>query len=126
MHAVPVYAEVGGGDCAGEVMPTRIPTYRPPRLRSASIPEQRPNAAARGYCDKRHKAWRLAVLTRDAWQCQDCGRVCADKRQAHADHRSPVVHGTEVCQDGRSRYDVDGGQCLCHGCHNRKTAGESR
>ena len=99
MRQLPVYAEVGGGDCAGEVMPTRIPTYRPPRLRSASIPEQRPNAAARGYCDK---------------------------RQAHADHRSPVVHGTEVCQDGRSRYDVDGGQCLCHGCHNRKTAGESR
>jgi hypothetical protein len=50
--------------------------------------------------------------------------VCADRREAHADHVSPVVHGTEVCQDGRSRYDVAGGQCLCHACHNRKTARE--
>jgi 5-methylcytosine-specific restriction endonuclease McrA len=81
----------------------------------------RPNAAARGYCDSRHKAWRLAVLTRDAWQCQDCGRVCADRREAHADHVSPVVHGTEVCRDGRSRYDVAGGRCLCVRCHSRKT-----
>lgn len=104
-------------------MPTRIPTHRPPRLRSASVTaaEQRPNAAARGYCDARHKAWRLAVLTRDAWQCQQCGRVCADKRQAHADHVSPVVHGTDHCRDGRSRYDVAGGQCLCVSCHSRKS-----
>jgi len=87
--------------------------------------QARPNAAARGYCDARHRAWRVAVLTRDAWQCQDCGRVCADKREAHADHVSPVMPGTEVCRDGRSRYDVAGGQCLCHACHNRKTAKES-
>jgi 5-methylcytosine-specific restriction endonuclease McrA len=66
------------------------------------------------------------VLTRDAWQCQDCGRVCADRREAHADHVSPVVHGTDHCRDGRSRYDVAGGQCLCMGCHSRKTAKENR
>ena len=105
-------------------MPTRIPVHRPPRLRAGRKPEDRPNGYQRGYCDKRHFAWRIAVLTRDAWTCRHCGRVCGDKYEAHADHISPVVHGTEVCRDGRSRYDVDGGQCLCHSCHNRKTAGE--
>ena len=65
------------------------------------------------------------MLTRDAWQCRACGQVCSDKGQAHADHVSPVVHGTDRCQDGRSRYDVAGGQCLCQACHNRKTSRES-
>jgi len=62
------------------------------------------------------------VLTRDAWQCQDCGRVCADKREAHADHISPIVVGTDRCLNGQSRYDVSGGQCLCISCHSRKTS----
>lgn len=110
-------------------MPRRIPAFVPPRLRTAGPRRDdsaRPNAAARGYCDKRHKAWRLAVLARDAWQCQSCGRVCSDKREAQADHVSPVVHGTDACQDGRSRYDVAGGQTLCIACHARKTLRESR
>ena len=106
-------------------MPTRIPTHSPPRLRSAQRPDaNRPNAYQRGYTDKRHQAWRLAVLTRDAWQCRACGRVCSDKREAHADHISPVVPGTDVCRDGRSRYDIEVGQCLCGGCHQRKTNAE--
>lgn len=66
------------------------------------------------------------MLTRDAWQCQHCGRVCADKREAHADHISPVVHGTESCRDGRSRYDLAGGQCLCASCHQAKTNREKQ
>ena len=108
-------------------MPTRVPTFKPPRLRSASVADAlRPNAYQRGYTDKRHQAWRLAVLTRDAWQCRACGALCSSKGSAHADHVSPVVHGTDYCRDGRSRYDVDGGQCLCHACHNTKTARESR
>lgn len=108
-------------------MPTRIPTHRPPRLRSAVTSEtSRPNAYQRGYTDKRHQAWRLAVLTRDAWQCKACGCVCAEKGQAHADHVSPVVPGTDRCEDGRSRYDVSVGQCLCNACHSRKTARENR
>ena len=107
-------------------MPTRIPTRRPPRLWYAPPPERRPHAAARGYCDTRHRAWRLAVLARDSWTCQACGRICGDKREAHADHVSPVVAGTEFCRDGRSRYDVTVGQCLCVACHARKTAGDRR
>ena len=68
-------------------MPYKIPLHVPARMRARPRDESaRPNAHQRGYCDNAHKAWRLAVLTRDAWQCQDCGRVCADKREAHADH----------------------------------------
>lgn len=79
--------------------------------------ERRPNATARGYTDRKHREWRLAVLNRDAWQCRMCGRVCTDRREAHADHRSPVVQGTDYCESGASRYDIDNGQCLCASCH---------
>lgn len=88
--------------------------------------EHRPNAAQRGYCDAKHKAWRLAVLRRDNWECRACGRVCSGKREAHADHVSPVVPGTDHCQDGRSRYDLNVGQTLCVACHGRKTEAETR
>jgi hypothetical protein len=108
-------------------MPARIPTHRPPRLKSSmSADACRPNAYRMGYTDKRHRAWRLAVLTRDSWQCRACGRICSSKAEAHADHVSPVVHGTEHCRDGRSRYDVTAGQCLCHSCHSQKTRAENR
>lgn len=95
-------------------MPTRIPPHRPLRLRSYRRDESnRPTAAARGYCDKAHRAWRLAVLTRDAWTCQDCGRVCSDKREAQADHIVAIAHGG-------ARYDLANGQTLCLVCHARK------
>jgi hypothetical protein len=97
-------------------MPQRIEMWRMPRtntkIRRAST---RPNAAARGYCDPRHKAWRLAVLTRDNWQCRQCSRICASRRQAHADHIVPVVQRPDL------RYEVTNGQCLCASCHSKKT-----
>lgn len=93
-------------------MPTRIQPFRPPRLRVRRR-ETRANAHQRGYCDAAHKAWRLAVLTRDAWTCRDCGKVCTRKRDAHADHIVPVSHGGE-------RYDVANGACRCASCHARK------
>ena len=109
-------------------MPQRIPSHRPLRLRS-SRPQRddcvRPNAAARGYCSKAHKRWRQAVLTRDAWQCQRCRVLCTGNRQAHADHIAQVMPGTDMCMNGKSRYDVDAGQTLCASCHSAKTARES-
>lgn len=106
-------------------MPTRIEMWKPARANyKIRRLESRPNAAARGYCDARHKAWRLAVLNRDNWQCRACGRICSKKRGAQADHISPVVPGTNQCQNGLSRYDVAAGQCLCIECHGMKTAKE--
>ena len=105
-------------------MPTRLPTHKPPPMRRRRDETNSLNAAARGYCDKAHRQWRLAVLTRDAWVCRECGKVCAGKRQAHADHVSPIVAGTGYCENGLSRYDPSAGQCLCASCHGRKTATE--
>jgi len=99
-------------------MPTRIPSHRPLRLRTAAGPKQddsaRPSAAARGYCSKAHKLWRQAVLTKCDWQCVDCGRVATN---LHADHVVPITQGGD-------RYDVANGAARCHACHNRKTARE--
>lgn len=97
-------------------MPQRVEMFRLPRS-TAKVRrrEQRPNAAARGYCDGRHKAWRLAVLIRDDYTCRACGRVCGSKGEAHADHIIPVVVRPDL------RYEAVNGQCLCHSCHSRKT-----
>ena len=97
-------------------MPQRIPTHTPPRLRTAQRRDDtaRPNAAARGYCDKAHRAWRQAVLTRDAFACVDCGRI---DQANHADHIVPIAQGGE-------RYDVGNGACRCRSCHARKTVRE--
>jgi 5-methylcytosine-specific restriction endonuclease McrA len=102
-------------------MPQRIAMTRTPRAEiKLRRDAARPNAAARGYCDPRHKAWRLAVLNRDNWQCRDCGRICTNRRQAHADHLIDVVVRPDL------RYEVANGQCLCASCHSRKTRGASK
>jgi hypothetical protein len=103
-------------------MPARMPSHRPPRLHGTVISEARPNSSERGYCSIAHRKWRQAVLTRDAFACVVCGKI--DQRN-HADHIVPLMPGTDRCMDGRSRYDVAGGQCLCASCHTRKTARES-
>ena len=102
-------------------MPNRIPIHRPLRLRPARKRDEstRPNAAARGYCSKAHRAWRQAVLTRDAWTCRECARVCGGPKEAQADHVKPISQGGE-------RYDVANGQCLCIACHARKTLRERK
>jgi 5-methylcytosine-specific restriction endonuclease McrA len=99
-------------------MPQRIPSHRPPRLRTATRRDEsgRPNAAARGYCDKAHRKWRQAVLTRDAWACVDCGRIDSAN---HADHIVPIAQGGD-------RYDLANGACRCSACHARKTLRENR
>jgi 5-methylcytosine-specific restriction enzyme A len=100
-------------------MPQQLPTFRPPRFGSsrAKRDEIRPNAAARGYCDKAHRRWRQAVLTRDAWTCRNCGRVCSGHKEAHADHIVAIAQGG-------ARYDLANGQTLCQSCHGRKTVSE--
>ncbi len=98
-------------------MPTRLPTHQPMRFRPRPRrQDDRPSAAARGYCSKAHKAWKRAVHIRDGWQCVDCRRVVTG-RQAHADHVVPISAGGE-------RYDVNNGATRCIRCHGRKTRAE--
>jgi 5-methylcytosine-specific restriction endonuclease McrA len=101
-------------------MPLRVPRYKAPRIKTFSRGEQRPNAAARGYCDAQHRAWRAAVLLADGFICRACGRVCGQKGEAHADHKIPVKVRPDL------RYEVSNGQCLCASCHQRKTNAETR
>lgn len=101
-------------------MPTRVPTHRPATLATQPGVEAsgRPNAAARGYCDARHRSWRLAVLVAASWQCARCAKICSRKGEAHADHVVPI-------SQGGARYDVANGQCLCSSCHSKKTVSEN-
>jgi 5-methylcytosine-specific restriction protein A len=102
-------------------MPQRIPSHVPVRLKAKIRDHKdvaRPSAAQRGYCNKAWYATRQQVLVRDAWQCQDCGRVCADKREAHVDHVTPKAQG--------GQDTLDNLRTLCIRCHGRKTAQEQR
>ena len=98
-------------------MPSRMPTHRPPRLRTRHTRDDstRPSASVRGYTDQRHRKWRQAVLTRDSWACVDCGRI---DQANHADHIVPVSQRPDL------RYDVNNGACRCRSCHSRKTIRE--
>jgi 5-methylcytosine-specific restriction endonuclease McrA len=102
-------------------MPQRVEMLRPARANYKLVRRDNgPNAHQRGYCSPQHKAWRLAVLERDNWQCRACGRACAKRREAHADHIIAVATRPDL------RYEVANGQCLCASCHACKTAAERR
>ena len=64
--------------------------------------------------------WRLvrqAVLNRDNWRCQECGRVA---RRPEIDHRQPLHLAPDKA------WDMDNLQTLCAWpCHGEKTRQEN-
>ncbi|WP_341874510.1 HNH endonuclease signature motif containing protein [Methylobacterium nodulans] len=65
-----------------------------------------------------HRAWRLAVLQRAGWCCEDCGAQGGRGGvRLFADH---VIER----QDGGALTDPNNGRCLCGSCHTRKTVAE--
>lgn len=66
---------------------------------------------------REHRAWRLAVLKRDAWVCQLRYEGCAG-RATQADHVLATAFGG-------AEYDLANGQAVCVPCHKRKTQAES-
>ena len=58
-----------------------------------------------------YKAWRMAVLIRDNFTCQRCGKKGG---YLEADHIKPFAYFPEL------RFDVSNGRALCPSCH-RKT-----
>lgn len=93
-------------------MPRRIPNFRP--RAQVRPPENRPTAAARGYCSAAWRRLRKAVIARDGGICQACGRIVTG--QAHIDHIIPKSRG--------GRDELPNLQLLHHECHSRKTARE--
>lgn len=102
-------------------MPRRIGAFIPPRAGKKDpfiSKANRPTASDRGYNSREWYTLRKQALVRDAWQCQACGRLCADKREAQVDHIIPKSQG--------GRDELSNLQTLCIRCHGRKTVAESR
>lgn len=59
----------------------------------------------------RWKALRMQALTRDGWQCVQCGK----RLGLEIDHIKPVRHRPDLA------YDLNNLQTLCGACHSRKT-----
>lgn len=68
-----------------------------------------------------HRAWyrtarwqklRWAVLVRDMFTCQMCGRVVSDTSQLVGDHRAPH------CGDADLFWDESNVWCICKPCHD--------
>ena len=63
----------------------------------------------------RWRKMRLAVLDRDGYRCQSCGRAGI----LEVDH---II----AMQDGGDAWAMDNLQALCRGCHIEKTRGENQ
>ena len=63
----------------------------------------------------RWRKLRLAVLDRDGYRCQSCGKAGI----LEADHVIPMQHGGDAWAPSNL-------QALCRGCHIAKTRGENQ
>jgi len=64
------------------------------------------------FRDERYVAWRNAVLERDSYVCQDCGRQCKKHERGLAAH-----HLKSYADYPEFRYDLANGLTLCRMCH---------
>lgn len=94
-------------------MPRRIPTYRPDRPPARG--QERPTAAARGYCTAAWRRTRLAVIARDMGICQLCGLLVTGSPDI--DH---IVEKSKGGDDSMSNL-----RTTCHSCHAKRTARDS-
>jgi 5-methylcytosine-specific restriction endonuclease McrA len=96
-------------------VPRRIPTYRP-SYRSPAQGDDRPTAAARGYCSAAWRRTRLAVIARDQGICQICGELVVGE-PGDIDH---IVEKAKGGTDAMSNLRL-----LHKRCHSRRTATSS-
>lgn len=55
--------------------------------------------------------WREAVLIRDNYTCQTCGKVSSS---------NDVHHIVPWKENAELRFEIDNGKTLCRSCHNRE------
>lgn len=79
--------------------------------RSVAAP---PKLADPHYSTREHKQWRLAVLIKAGFRCEDCGRSGC---RLYADHVDEI-------EDGGAKLDPRNGRCRCGSCHTAKTIAE--
>lgn len=97
-----------------------------PKLASAPVNRQERDRVRdqrpwrKWYKTSRWKALRWAVLVRDLFTCQRCGRLEADTSKLLADHRTPH-RGDEVLF-----WDVLNLWALCASCHSGAKQREER
>lgn len=89
-------------------MPERVPQFKPPRM-AAARREEWGDPFYRGML---WRATRLAVLIRDEYTCQYCGKELHGD-DATADH---VIER----QDGGAEYDLANLKAACRTCNSRK------
>ena len=65
-------------------------------------------------CSKAYHKWRMAVLKRDNYVCQECGIIGG---KLHVHH----IESFTYCPD--TRYEVGNGKTLCISCHDIMHAG---
>ena len=92
------------------------------------------------YCDK-HKKYKYQdydkykrnqesrkIYTSSRWKkvrelkMKECGGLCVMCREAGLIVKADVVDHIVELKDGGCAYCMDNLQCLCHSCHNKKTA----
>ena len=65
------------------------------------------HTAAHGVGARSQGRFRIEVLTRAGYRCEQCGKLGGAKMEAH--HIKSLASGGE--------HHPDNGQCLCVGCH---------
>lgn len=111
-------------------MPSAPKRYRPAHQRRKTTQRSKASAERHKFYDT--AAWRgrrvngqwvggirNAVLERDEYTCQDCGRLVSGK-SAHVDHIQSIEQRPDLMRD-MSNLEV-----LCNGCHSSKTVNGQR
>lgn len=88
-----------------------------PKRRNGPKAARRPSHDRRaGFRGRKRKDAKLAVLNRDNYSCQVCGRFVT-LATSHLDHRRPLSQG--------GSNEAGNLQTLCIKCSKAKTAGEA-